>query len=61
VVVAHAEDELGDGEHDQLGIGDLRPAARSYPFGQKVVEQHVDCRQKGVEVGAHGPPWSTLR
>ena len=47
------EQDLRDGQADQLGIGDLRATPCTRPARQELVRQHVKCRQKGVEVGGH--------
>jgi hypothetical protein len=53
-VVGHAQEDLGDRQGDQLGVGDPGWPARAGSLGEEVVQQDVNCRQKGVEVGAHG-------
>jgi hypothetical protein len=52
-VVGEPEEDLGDRQRDQFGVADPGRSTRSHPFGQEVVHQHVNCREKGVEVGAH--------
>jgi hypothetical protein len=52
-VVGQSEEHLRDRERDELGVGDPGRSARSLTSGQEVVHQHVNCREKGVEVGAH--------
>jgi hypothetical protein len=55
-VVGESEQDLGDRQRDELGVADLRWSARPMTFGQEVVHQDVNCREKGVEVGAHAAP-----
>jgi hypothetical protein len=52
-VVGQPEEDLGNRERDELGVADPRRSTRSLALGQEVVHQHVNCREKGVEVGAH--------
>jgi len=52
-VVGQPEHDLGERERDELGVGDPGWPAGSPPFRQEVVHQHVNCREKGVEVGVH--------
>ena len=52
-VVGEPQEHLGDRQRDQLGIADPGRSARALPCGQEVVHQHINCREKGVEVGAH--------
>ena len=52
-LVGAVEEDLGDGERDQLGVGDPRRAARSAALRQEIVGEHIKCGEKGVEVGEH--------
>jgi hypothetical protein len=52
-VVGQPQEHLGDRERNELGVADLRRGAHTSPFRQEVIHQHVNCREKGVEVGAH--------
>jgi hypothetical protein len=52
-VVGEPEEHLGDRQRDELGVADPGRSARTPPLAQEVVHQHVNCREKGVEVGAH--------
>ena len=61
-VVAEAEEDLGDRQADQLGVGDLRRSAGATALGQEVVEQDVKIAVRRVSRSARtGAPWSTLR
>jgi hypothetical protein len=56
--VVVAQQHLGDGQADQLGVGDLRGTAWAAPADAKggddpVGEFHVPCDQEGVQVGDH--------
>jgi hypothetical protein len=52
-VVRAVEEHLGDGERDELGIGELRRGPRPTAPGQEIVQPDVKCGDEGVEVGAH--------
>ena len=52
-VVGQPEEDLGNRQRDELGVADPRRSTRSLALGQEVVHQHINCREKGVEVGAH--------
>jgi hypothetical protein len=57
-LVVVAQQHLGDGQADQLGVGHLQWttwAAAAEPKGRDdpVGEFHVQCDQKGVQVGDH--------
>jgi hypothetical protein len=49
----HSEQDLGDGQTDQLGIGELGLAAGAGSGAEQVVDGDVQCRDEGVEVGVH--------
>jgi hypothetical protein len=48
-----AEQDLGDGEGGQLGVGEPGWAARAGALGQQVVDGDVQCDDEVVETGAH--------
>jgi len=48
-----AEQHLGDGQTDQLGIAELGLATGAMPGAEAVVEGDVQCRDEGVEIGVH--------
>jgi hypothetical protein len=53
-----AEQDLGDGQADQLGVGEARRSARAssdVQIDEEVVDFDVECRDEGVEVGLHNP------
>jgi hypothetical protein len=52
-VVAAVEENLGDGQGDELGIGELGRAAGTNSLGQQIVQPDLKCGDEGVEVGAH--------
>jgi hypothetical protein len=52
-IVGDAQEHLGHGERDELGVGDPRRTPRPAPLGQEIVHAHVKCREQSVEVGAH--------
>src|SRR5680860_1162156 len=52
-VVRQPKQDLRDGERDQLSVVDSWWPARPFTSGQEVIHQHINCREKGVEVGAH--------
>jgi hypothetical protein len=47
------EQDLGDGQTDQLGIGELGAAAWPAAGAQQLVDGDVQCDDEGVEIGAH--------
>jgi hypothetical protein len=47
------EEDLSDGERDELGVGDPRPATRTGAPGKEIVHRHIKCGEQGVEFGAH--------
>jgi hypothetical protein len=47
------EQHLGDGQADQLGIGELGWPARAAPAAEQLVDGDVQCDDEGVEVGVH--------
>jgi hypothetical protein len=47
------EKDLGDRERDELSVADAGSSARSASLGQEIVGKHVNCREKGVEIGEH--------
>jgi hypothetical protein len=51
-----AEQDLGHGQADQLGVGKARWSARTLPYAQldeEVVDFDVECRDEGVELRCH--------
>ncbi len=58
-----AEQDLGHGQADQLGVGEARRSAGALPDAQpdeEVVDFDVACRDEGVEVVLHTPLLGTL-
>jgi hypothetical protein len=49
----HPEQDLGHGQTDQLGVGQLGLATRTMPGAKPVVDGDVQCRDEGVEIGVH--------
>jgi hypothetical protein len=47
-----AHDDLGHGQRDDLGVGDLSPRVGS-PAGQEIVGGDINRGAEGVEVGVH--------
>ena len=47
------EQDLGDGQTDQLGIGELGAAARPAAGTQQLVNGDVERDDEGVEIGVH--------
>jgi hypothetical protein len=47
------QEHLGDGERDQFGVADPRPAPRTAARRQEIVHQHIKCGEQAVEVGVH--------
>src|SRR3954447_20269615 len=52
-VVADRQEDLRDGQGDELGVGDPRRTAGPTAPGQEIVHAHVKCREQSVEVGEH--------
>lgn len=52
-VVRTVEEHLGDGERDELSVGELRRCPRPASLWQEIVQPDIKCRDEGVEVGAH--------
>jgi hypothetical protein len=50
---AEPEQDLGDGQTDQLGIGELGRPAGPTAGAQQLVDGDLQCDDEGVEVGAH--------
>ena len=50
---AEPEQDLGDGQTDQLGIAELGLAAGAAARVQQLVDGDVECDDEGVEIGAH--------
>jgi hypothetical protein len=53
-----AEQDLGHGQADQLGVGEARRLAGTPPDAEQdeeVVDGDVPCRDEGVELGLHLP------
>jgi hypothetical protein len=48
-----AEQDLGDGQADQLGVGELGWPSGTTPGAEQLVDGDVQCDDEGVEVGAH--------
>jgi hypothetical protein len=56
VLAGAAQQDLGDGQADQLGVGQPRLAARVVTAGvgaQQVVDGDVQCDDEVVETGVH--------
>ena len=51
---AAAEQDLGDGQTDQLGVAELWRPARTHPLAEQVVDGDVQCGDEVVEAGVHG-------
>jgi hypothetical protein len=52
------EQDLGDGQADQLGVGEASRSARTLACVQQVeevVDLDVECHDEGVEFGMHTP------
>ena len=47
------EQDLRDGQADQLGVAELGPPARADSGAEQVVDADVQCDDEGVEVGVH--------
>jgi len=52
-LVRAVEQHLRDRETDQLRIRDPRPPAKTSSARQEIIDEHVNVRQQGVEVGGH--------
>jgi hypothetical protein len=53
-----AEQDLGDAQADQFGVGEARRSAGTVPdakVDEEVVDLDVECRDEGVEFGVHRP------
>jgi hypothetical protein len=48
-----AEQHLGNGQTDQLGVAQLGLAAGAGPGAEQVVDGDVQCDDEGVEIGVH--------
>jgi hypothetical protein len=48
-----AEQHLGHGQTDQLGVAELGPAAWTAAWAEQVIDHDVECDDEGVEVGVH--------
>jgi hypothetical protein len=58
-----AEQNLSDGQADQLGVGKARRPARAVAHTEQlgeVVDLDVECHDEGVEVGMHKPVLGAL-
>jgi hypothetical protein len=51
---AGAQQDLGDGQTDQLGVRQLGWVAWSLAWAQQVVDGDVQCGDEVVETGVHG-------
>ncbi len=49
------QQDLGDGQADQLGVAELWWPARAATRAQQLVDGDVQCGDEVVEVGAHEP------
>ena len=47
------QEDLGDRQRDELGVGDLRATACTAACRQEIVRQHVKSGEQAVEVGVH--------
>jgi hypothetical protein len=50
---ADAEQDLGDGQADQLSVAELGSSARTGSRADQLVDGDVQCDDEGVEVGVH--------
>jgi len=50
------QQDLGDGQADQLGVAELWWPARAATRAQQLVDGDVQCGDEVVEVGAHKAP-----
>jgi hypothetical protein len=57
----HAQQDLGHGQGEQLGVGQLRGAIGAGWPSQVIVDLDVECGQKGVQAGPHKLILNTLR
>jgi hypothetical protein len=48
-----AEQDLGDGQADQLGVADPGRTPGAHAGAEQVVDEAVQCDDEGVEIGAH--------
>jgi hypothetical protein len=48
-----AQQDLGDGQTDEFGVGQLGAATRSLTGAEQLVDHDVQCDNEGVEVGVH--------
>ena len=48
-----ADQDLGGGQTDQLGVAELGAAPGPQPGAEQVVDHDVQCDDEGVEVGVH--------
>jgi hypothetical protein len=58
-----AEQNLSDGQADQLRVGEARRPAGTLPdaeLDEEVVDLDVECRDEGVEFGVHKPVLGAL-
>ena len=53
VLVGAVEEDLRDGQADDLRGADPRWPSRASSFGQEIISEHVKSGEKGVEVGRH--------
>ena len=60
-LVRAIQEHLRDRQTDQLAVRDPRRPSEPPSGRQEIIDQHVNVRQQGVEVGGHNrPPWSTV-
>jgi hypothetical protein len=52
-LVRAVEQHLRDRQTNQLAIGDPRRPAKPPSGRQEIINEHVNVRQQGVEVGGH--------
>jgi hypothetical protein len=50
---AAAQQDLGNGQTDQLGVAELGSAARPPPRPEQLIDHDIECNDEGVEVGVH--------
>jgi hypothetical protein len=55
-----SEQDLGDGEREQFGVGRLRGSPWSGAPPKLVIDLHMECGWEGVEVGRHKLTFNTL-
>jgi hypothetical protein len=52
-IVRQPQEHLADRERDQLGVAQLRRAARTSPTFEEIIDLDIKCDSEGVEGGEH--------